>query len=58
MAVSRKDFEAIADAIKQAREYDNSSAALDRVAYLLQGYFQRTNNWFDGENFLKASGSK
>ena len=56
MSMSRKNFEAIASAIKESQECDNTGELLSVLSMELCRHFRDENPNFDDARFLKACG--
>lgn len=56
MSMSRKNFEAIAEAINKASECDNTEELLTVLFLELSMHFLEENSQFDSERFAKACG--
>ena len=56
MSMSRKNFEAIASAIKESSECDNTGELLSVLSMELCRHFRDENPNFDDARFLKACG--
>jgi hypothetical protein len=56
MSSTRRDFEAVATAIRSVETMPDTRAARRGMALLLAEYFQRQNPRFDWDRFMRACG--
>lgn len=56
--MTKKDFIAIAEIIRQAKEWESSEAAINDIAEKLALFFKCNNPRFDTQRFLDACGVK